>query len=547
MKKLLYIIMCTILAWNANAEIPAGYYNGLDGKSQGELKTAACSAITPHTQLSYSQLWTAFRYTDVRPAPNNDQWWDMYSYDIFYVANGSTGLNREHSFPKSWWGGDQNSAYTDLNHLYPSESKANTAKNNYPLGMVATTTFDNNCSKVGYPVNRQGGGAKYVYEPADEYKGDFARTYFYMATMYQNLTWKYTYMLDQNLYPTLKPWAYEMLMAWHRADPVDQKELDRNEAVYSRQGNRNPFIDLPQLAEYLWGDKAGQTFHIDGTPTEGDAVLLTPSEGSTIDFGEVAIGRSVTLSILIKGENISTPISVKITDEGTKQAQYFTAAVTSISAVSANTAEGYALPIKYAPKKMGNHSCKITLSGGGLPRAYSCTLTGNCLATPTLSILHATEATDITADAFTANWDVPDGETIDYYVVTLTAADGTTSQTISDENQCRFENLPAGYKYNYYVQSHRLGYVSQPSNVITVDCSSVTGISADQELNVHSGDGEIIFYTGAPHTGCRIYTTQGILAETIPAVENYQTVRLPAGIYIVVTDNMTTPIKVVVK
>ncbi|MDE6715215.1 MAG: endonuclease, partial [Muribaculaceae bacterium] len=337
------------------------------------------------------------------------------------------------------------------------------------------------------------------------------------------------------------------LMAWHRADPVDQKELDRNEAVYSRQGNRNPFIDLPQLAEYLWGDKAGQTFRIDGNPTEGDAILLTPSEGSTIDFGEVAIGRSVTLSLQIKGENLSAPITVKISDEGTKQAQYFTSTVTSIPAVTANTPEGYALQIKYAPKKMGSHTCKITLSGGGLPRAYTCALTGGCLATPSLSTIHATEASDVTSDSFTANWDAPEGETIDYYLVTLTAADGTSSQTISDENQCRFENLPNGYKYSYYVQSHRLGYVSQPSNIITVDCSSVTGISTDRELSVHSGDGEIIFYTGAPHTGCRIYTVQGILVKSIPQIENYQTVRLPAGIYIVTTDNMTTPIKVVVK
>ena len=118
-----------MLPMMALAEIPAGYYQGLDGKAAGALKTAVQKAITPHTQLSYNSLWSEWRYTDVRPAPDNNQWWDMYSNNVYYVANGSRGMNREHSFPKSWWGGTQNSAYTDMNHLYPSDADANSAKN----------------------------------------------------------------------------------------------------------------------------------------------------------------------------------------------------------------------------------------------------------------------------------------------------------------------------------------------------------------------------------------------------------------------------------
>ena len=117
----------------------------------------------------------------------------MYS-DIPLYAPSFSGLNREHSFPKSWWGGSQTvGAYVDLNHLYPSEMKANTAKSNYPLGEVdqdKAIKFQNGVCYVGYPAGGQGGGAGYVFEPNEEYKGDFARTYFYMATCYQNLTWK---------------------------------------------------------------------------------------------------------------------------------------------------------------------------------------------------------------------------------------------------------------------------------------------------------------------------------------------------------------------
>ena len=161
---------------------PNGYYNSLDGKSTQNLKNATYAVINPHTQLTYNSLWTHFKQTDIHAYPNQDQWWDMYSDIIFYVRNGSAGLNREHSFPKSWWGGSQIPPYTDINHLYPSESAANLAKSNYPLGEVNISTFDNGVSKVGYPVSGQGGGASRVFEPADEYKGDFARTYFYMVT-----------------------------------------------------------------------------------------------------------------------------------------------------------------------------------------------------------------------------------------------------------------------------------------------------------------------------------------------------------------------------
>lgn len=123
---------------------------------------------------------------------------------------------------------------------------------------AANPKFDNGVSKIGYPVSGQGGGAQYVYEPADEYKGDFARTYFYMVTCYQNLTWNSTWMLQQNDYPTLNSWAVNLLLQWHRDDPVSQKEVDRNEVVYGYQNNRNPFIDFPDLAEYIWGNKVGR-------------------------------------------------------------------------------------------------------------------------------------------------------------------------------------------------------------------------------------------------------------------------------------------------
>ena len=110
-------LLCGVCVY---AAIPAGYYSSLNGKKDGELKTAAYSIIHNFTQVSsYDALPDYFRKTDVRP--NSNLWWDMYS-DIPLYASSFKGLNREHSFPKSWWGGSTSvSAYVDLNHLYPSE------------------------------------------------------------------------------------------------------------------------------------------------------------------------------------------------------------------------------------------------------------------------------------------------------------------------------------------------------------------------------------------------------------------------------------------
>ncbi|MDE6397159.1 MAG: endonuclease, partial [Muribaculaceae bacterium] len=301
------------MLWTARADIPAGYYTSLNGKTGADLKTAVHNLVRNFTQVSsYSALPSYFMQTDVYP--ESRRWWDMYS-DIPLYAPSFSGLNREHSFPKSWWGGLTNiPAYVDLNHLYPSEAAANMAKSNYPLGEVSTSQkpkFENGITTVGYPVAGQGGGAGFVFEPADEYKGDFARTYFYMATTYQDLTWKYTYMVSQNTYPTLNTWSVNLLLKWHHADPVSEKETLRNEAVYKIQNNRNPFIDFPELADYIWGAKTGMPFDpSSGSEPAGDPNLITPVQDMALDFGEVAVGKSVTSRLWFNGESLTAPIEL---------------------------------------------------------------------------------------------------------------------------------------------------------------------------------------------------------------------------------------------
>ena len=547
---------CALCAGSALADVPSGYYATLDGLSDEALKTAIHDIIINHTQLTYSSLWNYFPTTDVYPETVDDKTivWDMYSDNwtnqTYYYPNHTTGLNREHSVPKSWWGSgsstsaiEQYLAGTDIMHLFPSDGSANTAKSNYPLGVVAQSTFDNGVAKVGYAETGQGGGCAYVFEPADDYKGDFARVYFYMATCYQDYTWKYQYMFlnTSSSYLSMKPWAYNLLLEWHREDPVSDKETDRNEAVYAIQGNRNPFVDDPELVEYIWGNLQGETYtadHTTGTPT-----LVSPVQDSELSFGEVAIGSSAYVDLYVKGESLTEALTVTIYKD---DAAMFSSAVSSIPYYSANSSSGYKLRVTYTPTEIGDHSSRLVLSDGGLTGSVGVALAGSCLEVPTLSKLTAYEASNIADTCYRASWSTAP-ETIDYYLVTRTVYSGDSYQTDTydtEETYYDFTDLQAGQTHSYSVQSSRLGYLSEASNTITVTQSGVTGIKTDQGLAVVSYPGGTVrFICSAPHTGCRVYNMQGRVVATFPTIENNLFVQLPIGVYVITTDQCHTPVK----
>ena len=266
MKKKTYLISTLVMtALTVMAEAPAGYYDSLYGLTGVALKQAVARLSADHKVISYGdKTWEAFETTDVREIAGKEIWFDMYSNVMEYVANGHNGLNIEHSVANSWWGGKSGSieAYSDLYLLNPSNSDANNRKSNWPIGEVAYATWTNGLSDLGTPVSGQGGGSTTVFEPADEYKGDFARTFFYVFTTYADIPWQESpaYMYDSADPLTLRPWAYRMLLEWAEADPVDSREAERNERIAAMQGNRNPYIDMPLLASYVWGENAGTPF-----------------------------------------------------------------------------------------------------------------------------------------------------------------------------------------------------------------------------------------------------------------------------------------------
>jgi len=321
MKRLVILCLALMTAAAAIAQPQANYYTAstLDGKNGRQLEIALKNIVGPHTKLSYDDLTTYFKTTDVVPQAlltdpsKTNQVYDMYSnwYEQPLYYNGS-GFNKEHSLPKSWWGGNSNNAYSDLHHLTPSESTANSAKSNYPLGeynsetMSSTTpVWTNDWSKVWATTSNAsgyGGGCNRVWEPNDEYKGDFARMYLHVVCAYEGeLSWDINYMFTNQSgtpkYTNIKPWALELLLKWHRQDPVSQKELDRNNAIETFQHNRNPFIDYPELVEFIWGNRQSEQFclanaHLSYDPV--DPVAPTFELVMTATVGHPFTGMTLT-------------------------------------------------------------------------------------------------------------------------------------------------------------------------------------------------------------------------------------------------------------
>lgn len=296
-------IIILFVPFKSFAQIPTGYYNDADGKSGYTLKSTLYDIIKGHDNQSYSALWDLYKTSDKK---SNGKVWDMYSdvpggtpaYEYTfgsdqcgnYSGEGSC-YNREHSFPKSWFN-DASPMITDPFHIVPSDGYTNGKRGNYAFGEVGSASWTStNGSKLGssnYP-----GYSGTVFEPIDEYKGDFARGYFYMATRYENVIagWESNNdngdaMLNGTSDQVYEDWALEMLIAWHNADPVSQKEIERNDAIYDYQNNRNPFIDHPEYVTSIWG----------GTTSASIIITETITDFGAVPFGEVSGTQSYTVT-----------------------------------------------------------------------------------------------------------------------------------------------------------------------------------------------------------------------------------------------------------
>lgn len=568
MKKHLLPLLLTLAAGSAFAGFRSDYYKGMDGKRERDLKVAAKQCVTSHTVLVYSDLPNYWQYSDVYPELYNGlkRWWDMYSDAIYLIEAGQTGkqsfsankMQREHSVPKSWWKLDGSveytPAYSDMWNLYPSDGAANQAKLNYPLGPVETPRYNNGVTKVGTVRAGFGGGAAYVFEPGDEYKGDFARAFFYMATVYDDINWIINYMFQQNDYPTLRDWAFNMLLDWARQDPVSQKEIDRNNVVEQYQGNRNPFVDFPELAEYIWGTRTAETFWLADQPSSdptppitGEPVITQPVNGESLDFGQTAVGETVTRILQISGSNLTEPLSVRIVASGANRG-VFTAETTSIPAATMNQNQGYLLGITYAPTAVGSHEAKVTLYDGGIDASIAVTLHGEALERPEMGVLTAYPPLDLTDNSYIATWSEAPG-IADYYVVTrVRTVDGNEESESFEtgETSYAFTDRDPQTGESYYVRYSRLGIMSEQSNTVYIaPGSGVEDLLRDAPVRILLLNGGFMVRCEDEVSGLSIYDYSGRLVNTLSCVADGEVFLLPPGAYIVTVPGQR-PVKILV-
>lgn len=305
------------------------YYATANGLSDNALRLALHNRIKSHTDVGYGGLSTLLRWADTENA-DGQHIIDIYtnctftvSGDISWSSSGSVGagMNREHTVPQSWF----NSAApmkADAFHVYATDCKANNNRSSYLYGEFtgdSTAYSSNKCAETGklskgtdnsiapYTYNNQTYAptetwSGKVYEPADEYKGDLARSYFYMATCYADKCANWSGGAFGNDNNGLDDYTAELMLKWHRLDPVSEKELIRNEVIYGnplynksdkKQLNRNPFIDYPELVEYIWGDKK------DVPVTLSALESLYANEGGTTDLENLSLDQHKTSKVLV--------------------------------------------------------------------------------------------------------------------------------------------------------------------------------------------------------------------------------------------------------
>ncbi len=236
-----------------------GYYDGIYGYGTTLKSNLHTLLRTTHsTWFSYNALWNQLAYTDQDPDnPNNIiEIYTGWSVPISHQGGGTTQWNREHTWSKSHGGfGDTAPAGTDLHHMRPCDATVNSSKGNRDFD-IGSTPHNDASPYPGYSGVTGCYTDSNIWEPRDEDKGDVARMMMYMAVRYEGTDTSYDLELVDyiNSSPSHQPYYGKLstLLQWHIQDPPDSRERQRNERIFERQGNRNPFIDVPLFAHQLW-------------------------------------------------------------------------------------------------------------------------------------------------------------------------------------------------------------------------------------------------------------------------------------------------------
>ena len=335
MKRILSFFLLSFALINGLAQIPAGYYNNATGLSSAALKTALSQIITNGHSLNitYNDLWSAYQTTDRDYDYDNDGTiLDIYSefpvgpdnYNYPYGTSQCSGTsgpeghcyNREHIIPQSFFNQGL-PMRSDAHFVRATDGKVNGERGDLPFGKVATANYTSqNGSKRG--VSASAGYSNTVFEPIDEFKGDVARMIFYFVTRYENKMVEFSTgdMLAKNTYPSLQDWELTQLIAWHIQDPVSAAEIRRNNATYTFQGNRNPYIDHPEYVNMVWGTPVLDTENptiptnlIANNPTSNSIALSWTASTDNIGVTSYLVYANGVLKATVSGSTTSTTVT----------------------------------------------------------------------------------------------------------------------------------------------------------------------------------------------------------------------------------------------
>jgi len=272
---------------------PIGYYNGTEGKSGDELKQALHNTIKNHVDCSYNQAKLLINYSDADPAnPNNViLFYSQISRSAALYGIGAGFINREHVWAKSHgnFSGIRPMDGDALN-LRPEDGQVNVNRSNLDFDNVQPNgTQDPIATNCWFNQN--------AYEPGPLTKGQVARILFYMATRYEGTDGEMDLELVSKLnnYPKPNFGNLTTLLEWNKQYPPSDIERQRNNRMFRMQQNRNPFVDHPEFADYIWAN---------ATPTgsEFGNLTMTPEFPAPED--------AVTISIAIKNSTELSDVSI---------------------------------------------------------------------------------------------------------------------------------------------------------------------------------------------------------------------------------------------
>ncbi len=451
------------------------YYRKAEGLRGTQLKEALHDLIQPSYVLAYGggvgKTWTGFWYTDQM---ENMQVRDRYSNVVRYLnpdMSAVSNMNIEHIWANSWWGHIKNNAYCDLFNLYPADATANGRKSNNPIGIVdGTVSYTNGVTKVGKSSSYRADSLITAWEPADQWKGDFARTYFYMATCYSHMTslWTTTEGLltvDPNSPLLMRPWVYNLMLEWAEADPLDEIEQQRCDAIYEIQGNRNPFVDYPELCYYIWGNKSDEQFYCS---EEHGAEIFVPAASEEIDFGLHPLSRPFSAKVQVRGRGLNEGASLAVTDE------YFTLDKATLSADEIH--EGTDVSISVTPTEEGTYTTMLLLDGSGYVQQTPLTVSfvDGIPAYPATDIVCA-----VSSRRFNANWMnyQPDATyTLNVYTKDANGQPKAFGTYTTTDTTYQVKNVLASTTYYYKVSIIKDGQPTINSNEVKVEMPEVAPV-----------------------------------------------------------------------